>query len=161
MREDDDAHDSMECVLNWRWLGGQSHCYTFGVWRCLVRWGGFYFFDNSWKKPIMRLIFVTFIQCEEFWGRRRGLHSMRGHSPHCDWSVLSSCFTAFLGASFAGTFIFSWESLTTVFFFGEHEDILSWMLTGSGNHPCSVQVVLPKGYVVLDIGFWAAEKVVS
>jgi hypothetical protein len=28
MREDDDAHDSVECVLNWRWLGGQSHCYT-------------------------------------------------------------------------------------------------------------------------------------
>ncbi len=43
--------------------------------------------------------------------------------------------------------------VTIIFFFGEHEDILSGMLTGSGNHPCSVQVVISKGYVVLDIGF--------
>ena len=81
MREDDDSHDSMECVLNWRWLGGQSHCYTFGVWRYLVRWGGFYFFDNSWTKSIMRLIFVTFIQCEEVWGRGHGLNSMTRSFP--------------------------------------------------------------------------------
>ncbi len=61
MREDDNVHDSMEYVLNWRWLGGQSHCYTFGVWRCLVRWCGCQHFDHPWKNSIMRLIFVAFI----------------------------------------------------------------------------------------------------
>jgi len=118
MREDDNTHDSMECVLKWRWLGGQSHCYTFGVWRCLVRWGGFYFFDNSWKKPIMRLIFVTFIQCEEVWGRGRGLNSMTRSFPtlRLDSSLfMFCCFSWCIFRPFIQFFLL--ESLTCYYSF--------------------------------------------
>ena len=37
---------------------------------------------------------------------------------------------------------------------------LPGMLTASGDHPCSVQVVLTKGYVILDIVLFAATKAV-
>ena len=37
--------------------------------------------DCPWKNSIMRLIFVTFIQCEEVWGRVLGLNSMTRSLP--------------------------------------------------------------------------------
>ena len=61
-------------------------------------------FDYPWKNSIMRLIFVTFIQCEEVWGRVRGLNSMTRSLPTLDWPVISSYSADFLGVSFAGTF---------------------------------------------------------
>ena len=38
----------------------------------------------------------------------------------------------------------------TIFFLANMKTFLVGMLTGSGNHPCSVQVVMFKGYVILE-----------
>ena len=155
MREDDGTHDSMEYVLNWRWLGGQSHCYTFGVWRCFVRW---------WNRSIMWLIFVTFIQCEEVWGRGRGLNNMTRVSS---FPTLRRTSSLFILCRFSWYIVrgyiqhFSWEYLKWFFFLASMKTFLVGMLTGLGNHLCSTQVVPFKGYVILDIRFWTAEKVVS
>ena len=83
-------------------------------------------FGCAWKNSIMRLIFLTVIQCEEVWGRERGLNSITRSFENI-WSDYSIFFLASMKSSLLG------------------------MLTGSGNHPCSVQVVLSKGHVIVHV----------
>ena len=121
---------------------------------------GVNFLTTHGKTPLCDYFLLYSFSMKRSWVVYVVLTSWRGHPPHFDWSVLSTYSVSFLGVSFAGRFIIFLRifEVTIIFFLVRMKTSLVGRLTDSGSHPCSVQVVLYQGYVILDIGCWGVEK---